>query len=310
MKKEINYFLKKTVSDLKKYEFKTFLIAIISGDKKNDIIEKPFKKQLGKKLTVFLKKEVDFKNPDILIQINLKDKTINYQIKPLYIYGRYQKIKAGIPQTRWYKKIYPTSVQEEIGNILLKYTKGNDHVFHGCGREDIDVLMLGNGRPFVLEIKNPKKRSINLNKLQSEINKNSIWVKVKNLSFTAKEKIKELKLAKPEKIYEAQVQLEKKVNTEVLKKAALKLSNIVINQQTPKRVLKRRYDLLRKRKIYYFTLKKYHPINPVFEIKTEAGTYIKELISGDEGRTRPSLSEILNQKCFVKELKVISINYP
>ena len=51
------------------------------------------------------------------------------------------------------------SVEELIAKIALKYTKSDDESFHGCGREDIDALMLGRGRPFVLELKNPKKRT-------------------------------------------------------------------------------------------------------------------------------------------------------
>jgi tRNA pseudouridine synthase 10 len=92
-----------------------------------------------------------------------------------------------------------------------------------------------------------------------------------------------------------------------LENACRLLSNIVVNQQTPTRVLRRRYDLLRKKKVYYFKLKKLNQKNPVFEIKTESGTYIKELINGDNGRTKPSLSEILKQKAEVKKLVVKKI---
>ena len=35
---------------------------------------------------------------------------------------------------------------------------GADELFlHGSGREDIDVRMLGDGRPFILEFVNPRK---------------------------------------------------------------------------------------------------------------------------------------------------------
>ena len=34
----------------------------------------------------------------------------------------------------------------------------DDCVFHGMGREDIDVLCSGSGRPFVMELKRPRKR--------------------------------------------------------------------------------------------------------------------------------------------------------
>ena len=44
------------------------------------------------------------------------------------------------------------------------------------------------------------------------------------------------------------------------------------------------------------------------KIKTEAGTYIKELISGDNGRTKPSFAEILENPCICKELDVIAIH--
>ncbi|QLG69877.1 MAG: tRNA pseudouridine 55 synthase [Candidatus Woesebacteria bacterium] len=111
-------------------------------------------------------------------------------------------------------------------------------------------------------------------------------------------------MAATDKIYEAEVDLEKETSKKELENACYLLSNIVVNQQTPTRVLRRRYDLLRKRKIYYFKLIKYHPKNPIFEIKTESGTYIKELISGDNGRTKPSLPELLNQKSVVKKLVV------
>ncbi len=305
----ILYFLKKIISDLKAYQFKTFLIAFITGKEKNQEKEKKIKTQLGKLLQKKLKKEVDFKNPDILIKIFPKEKKINYQIKPLYIFGWYQKLKPGIPQTKWHIKRYETSVEEEIGKTLLKITKGTDHSFHGCGREDIDVITIGQGRPFVIEIKNPKKRKINLKKAQGLINKNSQLVKVRKLSYTNKEKIVELKLAQPDKIYQVEINLEKTISKKVLIQAGKKLSNIIINQQTPTRVLKRRYDKLRKKKIYSFKLIKYHPINPIFEIKSESGTYIKELIHGDNGRTKPSLAAILNQKIQVKQLIVKKIIY-
>jgi tRNA pseudouridine synthase 10 len=300
----ILHYKNRILKKLKKFEFNTFLIGIISGEEKNNQVEKPFKKSLGKILEEKLGKKVDFKDPDILILIDLKDKKINYQIKPLYIFGRYQKVVSGIPQTKWKRKKFKTSVQEEIGNPLLKITLGKNHSFHGCGREDIDVITSGNGRPFVIEIIDPKIRTFDFKKAQEEINKNSKLVKVKNLSPTNKEKIKEIKLAIPDKIYQAEVELERKVSKEELENACKLLSNITINQQTPTRVLKRRSNLLRKKKVYYFKIKKYDPKNPILEIKAESGTYIKELVSGDNNRTNPSFSLILNTKAKVVKLVV------
>lgn len=301
-----DFYFKQIKKDLSSYQFETFLIGITNEEVAEEE-KKLLKISLGQMIEKKLEKSADFINPDILIIIDLKNKNITYQIKPVYIHGCYQKIKPGIPQTRWHKKIYQTSVQEEIGKVILNYSQGTDHSFHGCGREDIDVVMLGDGRPFVIEIKNPKKRIFDLKKIEEEINNTSEWVRVKKLSFTNKKKIKELKMATPSKIYQAEIQLEKEVEEKELKIIEEKLSGATISQQTPKRVIRRRANLTRQRKIFYFKLIKFNPTTPIFEIKTQSGTYIKELVSGDQGRTKPSLSQLLNQKCFVQKLKVIKI---
>lgn len=308
MEREVDFYLKKIIVDLKTYQFKTFLIAFLTGQEKDKKKEKQLKIRLGKLIEKKLKKAVDFKKPDILIEIIPKKKKINYQIKSLYLFAWYQKLRPGIPQTKWHIKRYKTSVEEEIGKTLLTITKGDGHSFHGCGREDVDVITIGKGRPFVIEIKNPKKRRINLKRTQMLINKNSQLVKIRKLAYASKEKIIDLKLAKPDKIYQVMITLEKPTPKEQLKKAAKNLTNIVIKQQTPTRVLERRYNKVRKKKIYYFKLINYHPRSPIFEIKAESGTYIKELIHGDKGRTTPSLSEIVNQEIQVKQLVVKKIN--
>ncbi|MEJ2296729.1 MAG: tRNA pseudouridine(54/55) synthase Pus10, partial [Candidatus Lokiarchaeota archaeon] len=44
-----------------------------------------------------------------------------------------------------------------------------------------------------------------------------------------------------------------------------------------------------------------------FTIETQGGVYIKELITGDDGRTKPSFSEIFNNPLLCEELDVLKI---
>lgn len=44
------------------------------------------------------------------------------------------------------------SVEECIGTLVLPLFRGSGYKFHSAGREDVDVRMLGNGRPFIIEI--------------------------------------------------------------------------------------------------------------------------------------------------------------
>ena len=195
-----------------------------------------------------------------------------------------------------------------ISKTVLFYAQGDDDSFHGCGREDVDVRMLGNGRPFVLEIKNPKIRSLDLNKIAYEINKiNKSFVEVDSLRFSNHLEIERLKSAEFKKTYRATVKFDKIINNEKLKKATECLHNSKIGQLTPSRVAHRRADMVREKHIYYCDVESVDGSKAVLTLEAESGTYIKELVSGDNGRTKPSISEIMKIPCKVTELDVIEI---
>jgi tRNA pseudouridine synthase 10 len=73
-------------------------------------------------------------------------------------------------------------------------------------------------------------------------------------------------------------------------------------------VLHRRADLERKREVKEIRWKFINPKTIELKIKCSAGLYVKELVSGDEGRTKPSVAEILGVPAKVKELDVIKID--
>ncbi|MEM2509202.1 MAG: tRNA pseudouridine(54/55) synthase Pus10, partial [Candidatus Thermoplasmatota archaeon] len=180
-----------------------------------------------------------------------------------------------------------------------------DESFHGAGREDIDVLMLGNGRPFILELKEPKKRKIDLKILEKKINEYAKGkVEVSNLRYASKHEIEKLKSAKYEKVYRLKIKFagDGKIN-----EAVNALRGRTINQRTPSRVAHRRADRVRERKIIDIKIKDMKMNEAIIEVVAEAGTYIKELITGDNGRTTPSLSELYGSKIEVEELDVIYV---
>ncbi len=43
-------------------------------------------------------------------------------------------------------------------------------------------------------------------------------------------------------------------------------------------------------------------------LRTESGTYVKEFVHGDDGRTTPSLAELLSAPLEVLALDVVEIN--
>lgn len=335
---EIAHFANLIKENLKGYEFETFLIGskvdedilekenqiyAFAGSEHSESIKTEINREIGKILEKKLNQEVNFEKPTIMAVIDTAFDVVTLQIASLYVYGRYKKYSREIPQTKWYCKIcygkgckkcnytgriYDSSIQERISKTVLFYAQGKDDSFHGCGREDVDVRMLGNGRPFVLEIKNPKIRSLDLNKIAYEINKiNKNFVEVDSLRFSNHLEIERLKAAEFKKIYRATVKFDKIINNEKLKKATECLRDSKIGQMTPSRVAHRRADMVREKNIYYCNVESVDGSKAVLTLEAESGTYIKELVSGDNGRTKPSISEIMKIPCKVTELDVIEI---
>ena len=81
-----------------------------------------------------------------------------------------------------------------------------------------------------------------------------------------------------------------------------------IHQQTPLRVLRRRADKVRVKHVKELSYEIIDDTHFSIRIKTEGGLYIKELISGDEGRSQPNISEILGVKAICEQLDVIEVS--
>lgn len=319
-------------------EFDTFLVgtsldkAIKQKDDEIsdslDVVVEPIKKELnriiGSEIENNSNKEVSFEKQDIVINVDIRKKTkVRLQINPLFIEGKYNKYLRGIPQTKWpctkckgrgcdecngTGKQYPESVEELLSERILEVTRGYEAKFHGAGREDIDVLMLGSGRPFVLEIKEPKIRKINLKELEEEINKSAKGkTAYHGLKFVERNRKAEIKVSSPDtyKVYKALVKCDEPYDKSKLKDLE-KLDEI--NQQTPIRVLRRRADKVRIKHVKELKSEVIDDYTFEIIIKTEGGLYIKELISGDEGRSKPNVSEILGVNAVCAQLDVIEVS--
>ena len=195
-----------------------------------------------------------------------------------------------------------------IGNPMVEFLKADEAILHGSGREDVDARMLGNGRPFIMEIRNPRRRYVDLRELEEFVNRRTGGkVVVMNLSYAKPKDVEFIKSAGFRKVYRAKVEFERDVSFEELKRAVEELSNRVIEQRTPTRVLHRRADLVRKRRTYDVEILLHRGRVAVIRFEADSGLYIKELVSGDQGRTRPSLSELLGVCAKVTKLDVVEV---
>ena len=285
-------------------------------------IKTELNREIGKVALPMIHRPVEFKNPQCVACIDTRFADVKLDLSPVFIKGRYNKLSREIPQTIWPCKVcrgkgcprcngtgkmYQTSVQEIIGDIALKMCDGQEHFFHGMGREDIDALCLGEGRPFVLEISQPRRRDIDLDELEKLANESEL-AQYHYLQFTERAEVARTKTAIPTKTYRVIVRAEGKVNKERVNEVATSFKNVHLDQRTPKRVEHRRADLVRDREILWVKAEVLGEDTFSLTLETQSGTYVKEFVSGDDGRCVPSFSQALGIQCRVETLDVIAIN--
>ena len=339
MFKSLDKLVGNALEKMEDYEYTNFLVGIelpTAVEEREDefkasfevgygeSMRNEFSRDIGKKIAAVTKKPADYKKPDVVVLVRPFTGEVILQSNPLYIRGAYKKLVRGIPQSRWFcrscrgegcpkcngtGKMYSESVEEIIAGPLLEKTGGEDVAFHAAGREDVDARMLGTGRPFIMEVKKPRRRFIDLQSLTELVNKQARGkVEVLNLRSASKDAVRRLKKAEASaKIYKVLIDFDRDVSDEELETIKKTLAKAVIRQQTPLRVLHRRADLIREKYIYETQIKRLAPNRAEMKIRCQGGLYIKELISGDEGRTDPSVATIINVEAKPLELDVLKV---
>lgn len=247
------------------------------------------------------------------------------QVK-LFLEGRYRKLVRDLPQTVFFcpeckghprrrrkcarcegwGKLTKDSVQELVGWVVGGMFRTRKNKFHGAGREDVDVRMLGAGRPFVIEVINPKVLDVDLAAVEAEINRrNEGRLEIRGLHHADKSRVRVLKETPHSKEYGALVELAAPVEPAAWQAIVGKRYDLV--QQTPERVAHRRADKARERWVEFLAVEPRGPLELYVTMRTEHGTYVKEAVNGEGGMTRPSLTELLGVPCHCAALDVLEI---
>lgn len=293
-------------------------LALAEGES----VRSAFNRELGKRLAVTWGKSAEPSNPQVVLLMDVPMGLVELTILPLYLEGRYRKLDRTLPQTRWpcrrcrgrgceqcqgTGKTYAESVEELVAAPVLAATGGEGTRFHGMGREDIDARMLGDGRPFVLEILRPHRRQLDLAGLPAAIRTGSGGrVEVPELQLAEAAAVLRVKELAPEKSY--LVTVTGALDVEKVKEALSVATDRAIAQRTPTRVAHRRSDRVRTRRIVSARLVASSEGRIELELRAEAGTYIKEWVEGDGGRTEPSLAGLLGVPLKVEALDVLDIH--
>ena len=188
----LDHFLKLMLGSSSNYVFNTYGVGVMikpSIVDRDDFLRSKYKlkgidsvktditKELIKLFSKKTNKMIDPLDPEITFTLNLKDESCQLRSKSITISGRYIKSKRGIPQKQkscgncsgkgcricdFHGISEFDSVEGIISKLFFKKFGGTTAKFTWIGGEDNSSLVLGNGRPFFVKIKNPFKRKIKL----------------------------------------------------------------------------------------------------------------------------------------------------
>ena len=250
------------------------------------------------------------------------DIVVTFYHQPLFIGGRYNKYSRELSQSPWIVdgvKKTEYSVQELIVPAVKQTFGCREIKFSSSGREDSDVKMLGNGRPFLLELLEPKVGCAGytsgiLSEVEQTINDTSLGlIRIRNLKWIDKGRTTAIKQGEENKVkyYSALV-----VTTKHFAADQLCFLNdtkeLEISQKTPIRVLHRRPLIARQKTIHSMKAQYINEKHFLLHLCTSAGTYVKEFVHSDFGRTVPSLCSILKQQVHIINLDVeeVEMDWP
>ncbi|XP_051559939.1 putative tRNA pseudouridine synthase Pus10 isoform X1 [Myxocyprinus asiaticus] len=233
----------------------------------------------------------------------------------VFIAGRYNKFSRELPQTPWVidgERRMEGSVEELIAAPLLFSFRADGFNFSSSGREDVDVRTLGNGRPFTMELLNPHRAKFNtteIRQLQETINQSSDKIRVRDLQIVTREATSRMKEGEEEKTksYSALIWTHKVISSTDLEFLG-NIKDLKIAQKTPLRVLHRRPLAVRQRLIHSMSVSYLDTHHFTLKLCTQAGTYIKEFVHGDFGRTKPNLCDLMKTDADILELDVESVD--
>ncbi|WP_436902735.1 tRNA pseudouridine(54/55) synthase Pus10 [Halovenus halobia] len=294
-----------------------------------ELLKSEYNREVGKRFGQETGTEVDFGRPDVLVLCDLATDEVEVQVNSAFVYGRYRKLERNIPQTEWpcrecngtginrdeecsgcdgtgYR--YDESVEQLSVPPVLEAMNGEAGTFHGAGREDVDAKMVGTGRPFVIEIDEPRKRDVDTDALEAEINEFADGkVEVEGLRLATHEMVERVKEHDASKTYRMDVDFDTAVKAEEFEAALDALDGATIEQDTPQRVSHRRAAKTRIREVYDISGELERETTATIEVHGEGGLYVKELVSSDEGRTEPSLAGELGVGAEVTALDVLRV---
>lgn len=229
-----------------------------------------------------------------------------------------------VPQSAWFidgVRKGSNSVEEIVSGAAARSALPCANLkFHASGREDIDVRMLPpEGRPFMLWAQRCDLTEAALNDPRTCQGIADAVNAHQGLNIRGDVSIGDVRRATADEWSALQKSAEERNKTYLAlcwSERALTLADMAflsnkrpftLSQLTPLRVMHRRSNLNRPREVSNITATLVNKHWFELRVEVQGGTYVKEFVHGDLGRTTPSISSLLACRCDILQLDVESV---
>lgn len=286
-------------------------------------------REVGKQIGERTGATVDHEAPEVVILIDVDHDEVDIQINPAYTAGRYRKNERGFPQrkricrvchgegVRWEAgKSRPCdhcdgtgiaseeSVEQSIADPIVESLSGTEAVFNAAGQEADDVRVLGRGRPFVIEVKEPRQRPPDLAALEAAIaSESDEAVTVEGLVETTNDMVQHVAESRTRETYRATVTFDERVAADELQAALDQLDGATVrlhveDDEGPRERLRTlpavRGELT-------------DDLEATVEIELTDDLDLRLVLAGTDGRAEPSLADMLGTGVSVDHLDIIAV---
>lgn len=312
----IDEISKEIVDKLKEYQYQSFLIGVAFPARILDLedefrsrmrikgkesIKSQFNGIITKKVASMTKKKVEYALPETTVVLSLPSGTISVTSRSLWLSAFYSKGKRGIPQrssqcpfcnglgcTRCnYKGRADLSVESLASASFCEIFKADACNFIWLGSEDENSLVNGSGRPFFVEVVQPRRRFARpLISNKSKISLAEEGLRIVNVKRLER-KITEI----PPFDVTCKVYLKRNDETSELQlqkdEIEKNFTDCIVNVR-----LNRRYRVV-KRHVKCTRVRVLDDGNVELAMDLEGGIPIKKLVTGQDSTVEPNLSHLL-----------------
>jgi tRNA pseudouridine synthase 10 len=309
---------RRIVREARRHQFETFSVGMIlpaGVQEREDRLRSELrirgratiKSQLTGKIASFIQSELDKKvdrlHPDLTAVVDLATDTVNLTTKSIFVYGRYTKPR-GLSQRRTVCErcngrgcgacdggyARTPSLEAVVDNRLVRLLGAQRTKFTWFGSEDPDSLVYPPGRPFVVEVKNPRKRKT---PARLALRTGKGLAKISGLKV-----LKGRPSSIPSFTFETRafIESETPVDPSALRSRRVK-GTISVEYRNNK-------DKVVNKKVYRLRIRAKGK-NMVAEIKLDGGLPVKRFVGGDS--VYPSLSELLKTPLKCQRFDILRV---